>query len=236
MTALKWVIALTGVVAVGAGAALYASFGAFLPWRERAEAARIAELAGLRSGDTVAEIGAGRGRFSLELAGRVGPNGRVFATELQGSDALSSLTTSVRGVDNITVIAAERTTTHLPDGCCDVLLLRNVYHHVGDPAALIAQLNRALRAGGRVVVIDFAPDALWFHGGTPADAAARRSGHGVALNAATEEFTAAGFHVDRAIPEWSGPMWLALFTKRAATTTRSSAFDRRSAPLTSRPE
>ena len=210
-----WKVAavLVGLGGAGTGAVLYAGFGAFLPWRENAEVARLTKLAGVRKGQTIGEIGAGGGRFSLALAQAVGARGRVYASELAGPtyDALSA---RVAGISNITVVKAERESTNLPDSCCDVLLLRNVYHHVTNPERFLASVKRALRPDGRVFVIDFEPGALWFHGGRPGDASERRPGHGVSQAAAAAEFQAAGFRVETSHPRWSRPMWLTVIGNR----------------------
>jgi ubiquinone/menaquinone biosynthesis C-methylase UbiE len=213
MTIGKLAAVLVGFGAAGTGAVLYAGFGAFLPWRENAEVAKLTKLAGVREGQAIGEIGAGGGRFSLALAEAVGARGRVYASELAGPtyDALSA---RVAGISNVTVIKAERESTNLPDACCDVLLLRNVYHHVTNPERFLASVKRALRPGGRVIVIDFEPGALWFHGARPGDASERRPGHGVAQAAAAAEFQAAGFRVETSQPRWSWPMWLSSFSNR----------------------
>jgi hypothetical protein len=62
-----------------------------------------------------------------------------------------------------------------------------------------------------VAVIDFAPGALWFHGGAPDGT--RRPGHGVSRADAIAEFTAAGFVVREEVPDWSGPLWLVVFSR-----------------------
>jgi len=212
MTMWKVAAVVITIGAAGLTAVLYAGFGAFLPWRENAEADRLADLVGIEERQTVAEVGAGGGRFSRILAERVGSHGRVLATELAG-DAYEALKSSVAGVSNITAVQADREKTNLPDGCCDVLLLRNVYHHVTDPEAFLASLKRSLQPGGRIAVIDFEPGALMFHGGRPADASERRPGHGVSQQAAAAEFQAAGFRLEQSVSDWSGPMWLSTFVR-----------------------
>jgi SAM-dependent methyltransferase len=210
MTTFKIVTAVAGTGLAGVAVWLYVGFGAFLPWRENAEADRLSRLAGISEGQTVAEIGAGGGRFVVALAEKVGPAGRVFATELAGS-TYQALAERTRSIGNITIVQAERMKTGLPDSCCDVVLMRNMYHHVANPAAFLDEAKRALRSNGRMVIVDFAPGALWFHGGRPADSATRRPGHGVSQAAARAELVQAGFRPEFEDPRWSPPMWMSMF-------------------------
>jgi ubiquinone/menaquinone biosynthesis C-methylase UbiE len=198
----------------GAGLLLYAGFGAFLPWRERAEAARLAELAGVTDGTIVADIGAGSGAFTELLARRVGERGRIYATEISEDNRQTILARAQRaGLRNVTVVEAASEATNLPDRCCDVLLLRNVYHHIASPELFAASLARAIRPDGRLVIIDFEPGAIWFVRGRPDGAAERRTGHGVSRQHTQGEMAGAGFTVERELQEWSGPMWLMMFRR-----------------------
>jgi SAM-dependent methyltransferase len=211
------VVAVAGVIAIAGGAGvLYAGFGAFLPWREEAEANRLFDLAAVSAGQTVAEIGAGGGRFTFAAARRVGPSGRIYATELDEAKRAAIAARAARdGLSQVTIITAAPLETNLPDGCCDAVFMRNVYHHVREPESFARSVSRAVRAGGRLVVMDFEPGALWFHGGRPSEASARRPGHGVAMTDAIAELRSAGFIVEQQIPRWSGPMWLVLLRRAA---------------------
>jgi SAM-dependent methyltransferase len=212
MTIIRTLALGAGLVAVGGATFFYWAFGAFLPWRERAEADRLFEVAGIGPGQTVADVGAGTGRFSQAAALRVGDSGRVFSTETSEKNRQAIRARADRArLPNITVVEAGALRTNLPDSCCDVVFLRNVYHHIRGPEELARSVRAALRPDGRLVVIDFEPGALWFHGNGPAEAADRRPGHGVARADAVAEFTAAGFRLERDIARWSGPMWLLLF-------------------------
>ena len=200
--------------AAGGGLLLYAGFGAFLPWRERAEAARLAEVAGVSDGTVVAEIGAGSGLFTEMLARRVGERGRVYSTELsvENRHAIQARVEGA-GLRNVAIVEAATDATNLADECCDVLLLRNVYHHIRNPEVFAASVAKAVRTDGRLVLIDFEPGALWFHGGRPDDTAERRPGHGVSRRHVEREMASAGFRLEREIPDWSGPMWLMVFRR-----------------------
>jgi predicted methyltransferase len=214
MTTTRILAVTTGIGLTGFAALVYAHFGAFLPWRENAEARRLTEMTGVRAGSAVAEIGAGTGRFTVAVARAVGPAGTVYSTELTAANRQA-----IRGradaanLSNVVVVDGDRLQTNLPEECCDLVFLRNVYHHVTDPDSFANNLKSAIRPGGRLAVIDFEPGALWLHGGRPGDSSTRRPGHGVSRADAVAELTKAGFRVEREIPDWSGPMWLVLLTR-----------------------
>jgi SAM-dependent methyltransferase len=201
------------IALTAAAAAAYAKFGAFLPWREQAEAGRLARVVTLRPGQTVAEIGAGTSRFTAAMARIVGNSGRVFSSELN-PERRPEIADRVAadGLRNVTVLEATANATNLPDANCDVVFPRNVYHHVQEPERFAASVARAIKPGGVAVVIDFEPGALWLHGGKPDDASPR-PGHGVSRQDAIREFRTAGLEPRRDIPDWSGPMWLVVFQR-----------------------
>ena len=119
------------------------------------EVDRLARLLDLEPGDTVADVGAGNGWLSVEVAQRVGPGGRVFATELSAArrdDIRASV--AAAGLGNVTVVEAGERETNLSSACCDAIFHRRVYHHLTDPAATNASLYAALRPGGRLAIIE----------------------------------------------------------------------------------
>jgi SAM-dependent methyltransferase len=204
------VAALVGLAAVLPQAAYYV-----LPPGISGEADRLADLLGLKPGMVVAEIGAGSGTLTVELARQVGPAGRVYSTELSQS-RLSEIRSRVKraGLDNVVVVEAGETATNLPEACCAAIVLRNVYHHVGDTRAFNASLRRSAIEGGLVAIIDFEP-ASFFHLSSPPDGASpQRRGHGVLRSDLAKELGAAGFEVEREIADWGGRNFLVLFRAR----------------------
>jgi ubiquinone/menaquinone biosynthesis C-methylase UbiE len=158
---------------------------------EPLSAERIMEAIGARPGSTVCEIGAGDGEMSIAMARIAGPNGRVYTSEL-GEARIGRLRDRVAasGLPQITVVAGEPTKTNFPDAACDGILMRDVYHHFTDPAAMNVSISAALREGGRVAVIDFTPP------GTEASRPADRAGdgrHGVYPETVVREMRDAGF-------------------------------------------
>lgn len=187
-----------------------------LPPGVTGEADRLAGVLSVSPGQTVAEIGAGAGVMTVEMARRVGTGGRVYATELAaGRREEIRVRVSREGFANVIVVEAGATETHLPEGCCAAIFMRNVYHHIERTGPFNASVRRAIRDGGRFGVVDFEPGAFWFLAGASSVESAARSGHGVARAALIAEVTPAGFTVERQIEDWGGRMFLVLFRATA---------------------
>jgi len=165
-----------------------------------AEADRIAELLALQPGMQVADVGAGEGEWSEDLALRVGETGHVFATEVEQDQVRDIQQRAERAeLDNITVVLGDQQETGLPEGCCDAVLLRLVYHHFEDPTPMRGDLWRAMRPGSLVAVIEIRPQRYWASlPGVP-----DRGGHGIAPEDLIEEMTADGFEVVTQHDEWA---------------------------------
>ena len=153
MTPHKLSLAFGGLVTLVVTAALVAQqSGSTIPTD------RIFEALALREGQTLCEMGAGTGELSIAAAKVVGSTGRVYTSEL-GDDRIKTLRGRVASseLSQISVVAGDPVKTNFPDGVCDVLFMRNVYHHFADPAAINTSIAAALKPGGRLAVVDFAP-------------------------------------------------------------------------------
>jgi hypothetical protein len=64
------------------------------------------------------------------------------------------------GLTNVIVTEAGARTSNLPAGCCDTVIMRQVYHHFDDPSAMLRDLHHALVDGGRLVIIEFESSGL----------------------------------------------------------------------------
>jgi ubiquinone/menaquinone biosynthesis C-methylase UbiE len=161
------------------------------PWSSPSAEA-VFDAIGVREGASVCEIGAGDGELSLAAAGRVGPDGRVFTSEL-GDSRLQKLRDAVEasGLTTVTVVAGNAERTNFPDGVCDALFMRDVYHHIANPTRMNSSIAAALKPGARVAVVDFTPP------GEEGDAGNRDGDgrHGVHPETVASEMKAAGFDV-----------------------------------------
>lgn len=172
------------------------------------EATQLLKELNVGPGGTVADIGAGGGEMTVELARQIGVAGRVYSTDVNPKtvESLKALIAKER-LDNVIVLQGDAERTNLPDGCCDGAFARYVYHHFGRPATMNASIRRSLKAGGRFAVIDAAPKAAP-HGGVPPDKRSAGDTHGVASEDVIAELTAAGFVDLHVTPDWPGGLFL----------------------------
>ena len=114
---------------------------------------RVLDVIGVRPGMTVAEIGAGQGRYAVQLAVRVGRSGRVYAEDID-ADALDHLRRRCQrwGLENVTVVRGDVNDPKLPAGLLDLIWVVSSYHHFDDPVALLRQARSALKADGRLAI------------------------------------------------------------------------------------
>lgn len=176
------------------------------------ELTRIVELLALQPGMTVADIGAGEGNETIQLAKRLGAQSRVYSTDLD-RDALAAIRDRARrdGVENVTTVVGEPNATGLSRDCCDGILIRNTYHHFGDPATMNASILAALKAGGRLLIIDFPPTDNRDY---PLSARTEGAGHGITPGAVAAELTQAGFTVVRTVEQWSSGRAFAVLAQK----------------------
>jgi ubiquinone/menaquinone biosynthesis C-methylase UbiE len=113
----------------------------------------------LHPGETIADVGAGTGYFSLPLAQAVGPQGKVYAVDAQ-EEMLSLLRQKLdeAALANVELIHAEADNTGLPASCCDLVFAVNVWHEFDDHAAVLREFARVLKPGGRIAVLDWRTD------------------------------------------------------------------------------
>jgi len=119
----------------------------------RAEILRALEL---KAGMAAADVGAGTGLFTLLMSQQVGPQGWVYAVEISPRflEHLGQLAVD-HHLANVTPVLGGQQSIRLPPASIDLAFLCDVYHHFEYPQSSLASIHRALRPGGRLVVIDF---------------------------------------------------------------------------------
>jgi ubiquinone/menaquinone biosynthesis C-methylase UbiE len=126
-------------------------------WQRPAE---IVQALAIKPGDTVAEIGCGSGYFALKLSAAVGKAGRVYAEDIRRLPLVFLwFRTILKNDPNITVVHGEEGDPHLRAQPVNEALIANTYHELADPQAMLAYMRQALISGGRLVVVDRAPNS-----------------------------------------------------------------------------
>ena len=110
---------------------------------------------GLKASDTVADIGAGTGYFSFRMSHWV-PEGKVLAVDIQRQmlDIIHRKMADA-GVTNIEPVLGRIDDPNLPENAVDVALMVDAYHEFSHPREMMEALVRALRPGGRVILLEY---------------------------------------------------------------------------------
>ena len=113
------------------------------------------ELAGVKSGMSVADVGAGEGYYTVRLAPVVGPKGRVLAEDIlpEVRDALSDRVQRER-LDNVAVKLGTPDNPMLPVQSFDRIFLVHMYHEVQSPYAFLWHMRDGLKPDGLVILVD----------------------------------------------------------------------------------
>jgi predicted methyltransferase len=116
---------------------------------------RVMDLLGVMPGKNVADIGAGSGWFTVRASRRVGPTGAVLAEDINpiaieyiGKRVLKENLTNVR------TVLGGADDPRLPSGSVDAVLMLKVYHEIAHPVPTMKVLQKALRPGAKVGIID----------------------------------------------------------------------------------
>ena len=122
---------------------------------EAGEAQFVMDWAGIKPGTTVADIGAGEGYYTIRLAGRVGPKGRVLAQDINRGalDRLGERVTREQ-LDNVAIKEGAVDDPRLPENSFDRIFMVHMYHEVAEPYAFLWRLRPALAKDGEVIVVD----------------------------------------------------------------------------------
>ena len=146
---------------------------------------KVMEIIGAAPGMTIAEIGAGQGRYVVHLADRVGSAGKVYAEDIDAG-ALRYLAERCRrnGFINVQPILGNPTDPKLPARQIDLIFVISSYHHFGDPVALLGRARAALKPAGRLAIAEWVPEQ-------------EGKGEGTSPEKMTAQMESAGFILDR---------------------------------------
>jgi predicted methyltransferase len=117
---------------------------------------QIMDALGIADASVVADVGAGAGWFTVRLARRVGPQGIVYAEDVQ-PEMINAILRRVQreGLTNVRQVLGRGSDPRLPAGQLDAVILVDAYHEIEDRVGLLANLAKALKPQGRIGVVDF---------------------------------------------------------------------------------
>lgn len=112
----------------------------------------------IADGSVVADLGAGGGWFTIRLARRVGPNGLVYAEDIQ-RQMIEAIDRRVQreGLRNVRTILGTEDDPRLPSGSLDAVLIVDAYHEIGKPLGLLRNVLPALKPKGLLAIVEFKP-------------------------------------------------------------------------------
>lgn len=119
---------------------------------------QIMDALAVADGSVVADIGAGAGWFTIRLARRVGPNGIVYAQDVQ-PQMLEAIRRRVgrEGMRNVQVRLGQGSAPNLPERTLDAVLVVDTYPEVDDRVTFLRNLAQALKPGGRIGIVNYKP-------------------------------------------------------------------------------
>ncbi len=127
------------------------------PEREQEEAPDAAlDAIGVPRGALAGDVGAGVGYFTWRIAERIGPNGKVYAVDLQPR-MLEDLRRNLerRGLHNFETVTGAVDDPHLPARALDLVLLVDVYHEFSEPEKMLERIRQSLKPDGRLVLLEY---------------------------------------------------------------------------------
>jgi precorrin-6B methylase 2 len=144
---------------------------------------------GASPGRHIADIGAGGGFFTTRLAKAVGPEGRVYAVDVNPISLRELKDALGAGVTNVELIRGDENDPHLPAGRLDGALVVNAYHEFAEYDAMLRVIKAALKPDGRLVLIEPIPR------GEETTRAAQTKRHTIAIEMVEEDLRRNGFEI-----------------------------------------
>lgn len=133
-----------------------------IPWLERDEREEeerlslFVEAMKFKPGMNVADVGAGSGVLTAKIAPLVGPEGKVFAVDIQ-QEMLDALGEKMKqkGLENVVPVLGTVKSPQLKPGTIDLAFMVDVYHEFDHPYEMSLELSRSLKPGGRLVFVEY---------------------------------------------------------------------------------
>jgi len=164
----------------------------------------LIEAMQIRPGSTVVDLGTGAGYMLPFLSAAVGPNGKVLAEDIFDDFLKQAQETAKKNsLSNVEFIKGTDRDPKLPPNSADIVFTLDAYHHFDYPAEMLAVISKALRPGGRFILVDFYKSGF------------RDPAH-IRLDQADviKEVESNGFQLVSKADHMPGTQYIAIFTKK----------------------
>ncbi len=151
---------------------------------------KVMDAMGIKPGMTIAEVGAGRGRYAVRIADHIGNTGIIYANDIdkESLDYLKYRCTRDT-ITNVEIILGTETDPCLPAGKIDIVYIINTYHHIEKPVEILKNILPSLSPNGRLIIIEHDPDKVMKLGWDQSSI----EGHSTYPNTVIEQSVSAGF-------------------------------------------
>jgi arsenite methyltransferase len=122
---------------------------------------QIMDALGIADSSIVAEVGAGGGWFTVRLARRVGPQGLVYAEDIQEQmiDAIERRMQR-ESLGNVRTVLGKPDDPRLPNAALDAVLIVDSYYEFDKPVDLLRNIKDTLKPNGRLAIVDYRKDGV----------------------------------------------------------------------------
>lgn len=128
---------------------------------ERQPPDKVMDAIGVTAGMVIGEVGAGRGRYTVHLARRVGDTGKIYANDID-AEALNFLRYRCQRdeIANVEIVLGDVEDPKFPEASLDMIFMVWVYHMVESPVPLLRSFGDSLKPGAKVVIVEPVPEEI----------------------------------------------------------------------------
>jgi ubiquinone/menaquinone biosynthesis C-methylase UbiE len=122
---------------------------------ERQPPELVLKTIGIKPGMIIGEVGAGRGRYTVHIASRIGPSGMIYANDIE-EDYLKYIDNrcAENGLTNVKTVLGSLTDPKLPVEALDMVIMVNVVHCLAEPVELFRNIKKSLKPDGIVAIVE----------------------------------------------------------------------------------
>jgi len=115
----------------------------------------ILKTIGIKPGMIIGEVGAGRGRYTVHIASRIGPTGMIYANDIV-KEYLQYIERRCadHGLMNVKTVLGGVTDPKLPPAALDMVIMVNVVHCLAEPVALLRNIKKSLKPDGVIAIVE----------------------------------------------------------------------------------